>query len=302
MAYFTGTATSPAALLTALLTHAQADGWVLTGEVLSKNGVYFRIQLSVNNITVLGCESNAVDNPAPNVVRIGDFYGSPVTYTIGYPATYHFFGFGQEAYFVVNYDTAFYQWLAFGKSTVTSLPGQGGWCGGSRSGTGLYSSYGPVNMAVNGFTTVFSDNYAGSPAMFWPASNYYLGLRNAWVNHNLDGYGWLYDTAVNSQAVVGIGNLVPLLSQQPSAWNGEAALLPIRAHSKRPSYRISLIADLEHARNVRIDNVSPGEVLTLGTDKWMVFPWYAKNAAERDCGSGKNHSGTFGWAIRYEGP
>lgn len=311
MAYYTGTAASISALRDALLAHAQADGWTLVGDVLSKSGVYFRIQVNAdNNLTILGCESDAVANPAPELAHIGNIYGtgpysSSTTHKINYPATYHFFGFSQEAYFVVNYDTTFYQWLAFGKTTVSGLPGQGGWFGAS---VGAYLSQpysnGPVNIDPDGNCSVYGDLYAGSPALFWTNSHYYQGQRNYWVNHNLDGLGWRRNlSTLQVSSSYGAGHIKPLLGLQPSAWNSEAALLPLRAFIERTTgYKVSLVADLEHARTLRIDNLSPGEILTIGSSKWMVFPWYAKNTAERNGGQGKNHSGTLGWAIRYEGP
>jgi hypothetical protein len=85
-------------------------------------------------------------------------------------------------------------------------------------------------------------------------------------------------------------------------------LLPLRAWKERTPYKSSLVADLANARLLRIDNITPGDILTIGTDKWKAYPWYRKNVSARD-GSGNqgsayniNHTGTFGWAIRYEGP
>ena len=131
MAYYSGTASSLADLRTALLTHAVADGWTLTGDVLSKAGVFFQIQVTATNITCLGCESNAVASPAPNVVSIGRIFERTgyTTREISFPCNYDVFGFAEELFLVANYDVDSYQWMAFGKSTVPGLPGQGGWCG-----------------------------------------------------------------------------------------------------------------------------------------------------------------------------
>lgn len=89
---------------------------------------------------------------------------------------------------------------------------------------------------------------------------------------------------------------------QPNSWNSEATLLPIRAWKARPSSKISMTADLEFARHIRIDNLSPGDILTIGSDQWKVFPWYRKDVSAHNGGYFVNHTGTFGWAIRYEGP
>lgn len=305
MAYYSGTATSLANLLTALQTHAVADGWTLTGDVLSKAGVYFQLQTTATNLTCLGCESNAVANPAPNVVSIGRIYQrtSYPTREISFPCNYEVFGFAQEIYLVVNYDVDSYQWLAFGKSTVSGLVGQGGWCG---------ASIGLLEVAASATDPIWitgssgGSGGAGFPntcaALFWTtACSNSATARNCWINHGLDGHGWTYYGSA-SNIPSGIQPLAPLIAMQPNAWNSEAVLLPIRSWKERPSYKNSLIADLANARHMRIDNLSPGDILTLGSEKWKIFPWYRKNAAARDGGTQINHTGTFGWAIRYQGP
>lgn len=308
MAYYSGTASTLTDLKTALLTHAQADGWVLTGDVLSKAGVYFQIKATVTNLTCLGCESNAVLNPAPNVVSMGRIFerSGYSTREISFPCNYEVFGFSQELYLVANYDVDAYQWMAFGKSTVPGLPGQGGWCGAS---IGEYQ--GAATQGTNPVKITSSTSSGGGygftwtcAALFWRSgsdSGATAHVRNTWVNHGLDGHGWTpYGAATD--VVYYINPLTNILDLQPSVWNSEAALLPIRCYKQRPSFKASLISELADARIIRIDNLSPGDILTLGSDKWKVFPWYRKDASLRNGGQDLNHSGTFGWAIRYQGP
>ncbi|MCD6706849.1 MAG: hypothetical protein LT080_10420 [Thiobacillus sp.] len=269
--------------------------------VLSKAGVFFRLGLKATNIVCLGCESNLVMNPAPNVVSIGRIFersGYP-TREITFPCNYEVFGFAQELYLVVNYDVDSYQWMAFGKSTVLGLPGQGGWCGATIGVFILAALTDPVYISpVAGGSYAQSES---SAALFWSTTHNFEAGRSCWVNHGLDAHGWTYNGETNSNPI-GIRHNSPLISLQPSVWNSEATLLPLRCYKERPSYKASLIADLANARNIRIDNLSPGDILTLGSDKWKVFPWYRKDSASRDGGIGVNHTGTFGWAIRYEGP
>lgn len=301
MAYYSGTASSLADLRTALLTHAQADGWVLTGDVLSKAGVYFQILVTAKNITCLGCEDNAVSNPAPGVVQIGTVWEKTgyTTRLISFPCNYEVFGFTQELYLVVNYDVDTYQWMAFGKSSVAGLPGQGGWCGatiGSSVPDG--GTEGPISI---GPTQGGSSYPTTSGALFWTSISTQACARNAWVNSGLDSHGWTWKGAA-ADSPIGIRHLSPLVALQPSSWNSESTLLPLRAYKERPSYKSSLVADLVNARIFRIDNMAPGDILTLGPDQWKVYPWHRKNILVRDGGisTGVNHSGTFGWAIRYE--
>lgn len=321
MAYYTGTANSYADLRSSLLTHAQADGWVLTGDVLSKEGVFFRITATAESVACLGCESNAVGNPAPHVVQIGrmvnyTMYGTLYRREISWPCTYHVFGFDSELYLVVNYDLVRYQWMAFGKTTL-SVPGKGGWCGATYGS--VPGNHGPTTGAARFIGIGPSDGgFWGAPAgltsaaLFWVTGYHYQPAAWNWfVNHDLDGLGWYFAPGGNapSRDFIGIRYLSELLTRQPNLWNSEAALLPLRCYIERPSFKSSMLVDLAHARHVRLDNCEPGDVLTIGPDRWMVFPWYTKDAARRNGTaystsdlSGTDHSGTLGWAIRYEGP
>ena len=308
MAYYSGTASSLADLRTALLTHAAADGWTLTGDVLSKAGVYFQIQVTATNITCLGCESNAVANPAPNVVSIGRIFQrtSYTTREISFPCTYEVFGFAQELYLVVNYDVDTYQWMAIGKTTVPGVPGQGGWCGATLGVFAVSGMTDPISInATGGVVGGTSVTRYTTGALFWNmfADSFYVVTAplNCWVNHGLDSHGWTYNGSQFSSPI-GIRQNTPMIAMQPSAWNSEATLLPLRCLKERPSFKASLIADLENARHLRIDNLAPGDILTLGADQWKIFPWYRKDVTARNGGNGINHTGTFGWAIRYEGP
>jgi len=91
-----------------------------------------------------------------------------------------------------------------------------------------------------------------------------------------------------------------LILTQPNAFNNEGVLLPIKVIKTRASSKYSQVLQLENARNIRIDNYTPQEIIALGTDEWMVFPWYKKNAAVPDGGENITHTGTMGWAIKYE--
>lgn len=382
MAYYSGTASSLTDLRTALLTHAQTDGWAATGDtsftgsisattltvsaisagsiqkgevitgagvtagttvtalgtgtggvgtytvsvsqsvasttitqpgkVLSKGGVFFRIGETATNITCLGCESDVVANPAPGVVMLGRIFfasGYP-TREISFPCNYEVFGFAQEMYLVVNYDVDAYQWMALGKTTVPGIPGQGGWCAASigsdipSNTTGTVT--GPVYMQISSASsiTTFPGGAVANCAMAGSSALVSNATYNIHVNHNLDAHGWRQDGTTNSVLPIGMHACSQLIWQQPSGWNSEATLLPLRFYKMRTSFKSSLILDCVNVRHFRIDNMTPGDILTLGSDKWKVFPWYRKDVTARN-GNGngdRNHTGTFGWAIRYEGP
>ena len=43
-------------------------------------------------------------------------------------------------------------------------------------------------------------------------------------------------------------------------------------------------------------------IIQRGGSQWMVFPWLRKDGTVAGDVDRATHSGTFGWAIRYEGP
>jgi hypothetical protein len=318
MAYYSGVANNVNDLLNALRNSAVSDGWTLTGNVLSKGTMYIETQVSYGNLKARAGINSSMGSPCP-WQHIG--YVTKSTQStpcdITYPCNWEFHGHSQEVYFVVNFAVDRYQFLAFGKSTVPGLSGVGTWIGASvgavldelggstysfttpisifgYGGGGNYGSgYQYITMSLFGQTHSVEENGMATPG---------------YVHHDLDGYGWRVEPSSSSiyypfgrQWIATTSDTGPYMFQ-PSAWNAEAVLLPLRCYFRRPSSMLSLIVDCEHARLLRIDNLTPGDVLTLGSDKWKVYPWHRKNTAARNGGNYIDHTGTFGWAVRYLGP
>ncbi len=118
------------------------------------------------------------------------------------------------------------------------------------------------------------------------------------INHGLDGVSWNPPASILNCAHA----IQPLTAVLPNAWNSAAALLPVQVWLPRADNKVSMVVDMVHIRYVRVDNHAPGEVITIGSDRWKVFPFYRKNVAVRDAGSSVDHTGTFGFAVRYDGP
>ncbi len=298
MAYYSGSASSMADVRSALVAACTSEGWAWnsSAEVLSAGSLFVKIQVVGGYLTLLG-RTSASAGDAPNVVRMGMLNATPVTW----PVVYDIFVFENEVFMVINYSVDYYQFCGFGKSTVLGLPGTGMWVMASMAhvvtADGVrISPSGGGGGAVKGGAT---------PAPFWSTAiafnDVQRGHKNYWVHSDLDGQGWWLAQS-RDEATVGVSAAAPLVALLPSRWNSEAVLLPIRCWKHRPSQKISLTVDMLHARWTRIDNYSPGQIVSLGSDRWKVFPCYRKNTNARDGGVGIDHSGTFGWAIRYEGP
>lgn len=313
MTYSSGSAVDISAIRSALIGACTAEGWAWNSstEMLSKGVLFIRLQAVSGELLALG-RTTAGAGDAPGVVKIGRLFnraGYP-TYELTYPAAYEVFVFTDpdEVYLVVNYDVDRYQWLAFGQSSVQGLPGTGMWLGASSA------SETPWAAAVMAGPFALDPGYGGLDSSSFRLTSGALSFnsvpsaagaatRNFWLNSNLDGQGWWLSQSLTA-APIGVRSVAPLLSLLPSSWNSESVLLPIRAYKIRPSSKVSLIGDLENARYMRIDNYAPGEVFNLGAERWKALPWHQKNAtpAGRSGGNGLTHTGTLGWAIRYEGP
>lgn len=294
MAYYSGVASDMVAVRQALIDACTqpSEGWAWNAgsEVLSKGALFLRLQVVSGYLTLLGRTSGA-GGDAPDVVRIGPFTSVPVTF----PVSYHLFLFEDEVYLVIKYDLDRFQWCAFGKSSVQGLPGTGMWLGASLSARNH------DRIWITPTTGGGGQPSATSAALFYTTGQTGAGNRNCWVHSNFEGRAWsLAHTDTGTQP--GIRTLAPLFGLLPNAWNSEAVLLPLRGHMMRPSGMLSVSVDLQHARHTRIDNYLPEEIVSVGPDRWMILPWHRKNTAERNGGVDVLHTGTMGFAVRYEGP
>jgi hypothetical protein len=298
MAYVTGSAADMTALMTALRSACTANGWTLSGEVLHRSNVYMRTQVVSGYLTLLGGTGidggNNLTGAASAVVRVGR--PSSGTTDITWPVTYHIFigTSPDEVYLVINYNVDLFQFLAFGQSSITGLLGTGTWFTGSLSATNWSAAAWISIQAATG-----GSSSATSMAPWWGTSSFAAAMAQ-FIHHGLDSATWNPTGSAPPSACQAIAAMT---GAQPSAWNSEAVLLPIQVWLARSSgNKISLVADLAYARYLRVDNYNPGDIIMIGSDAWMVFPFFKKDTVTRNGGSAVNHTGTFGWAIRYDGP
>jgi hypothetical protein len=309
MSYTTGSAVSFAAVKTALIDECVTDGWTNTADsggyvVLSKSGVFVRVIDAVDKISFRGRTSLDAGN-APNNVNIGDIHiydGTQINieYPVSFPLTYHIFTFTNEVFLVIGYGDR-YQWAAFGLSTQAGITGTGAFVGASFGNMDTYPYF--SILSITSSSGGLSGPFRSPGALFWGTDANNDAVRNSFIHSNIDpSYPWDLGETTNSLSITGIRNITQLLDTQPNAYNSESVLLPIRAYKERTDSKRSQVLEVENARYIRVDNYNNGEVITLGLDKWMVLPWHQKNVPSRNGGTGVNHSGTFGWAIKYEGP
>lgn len=303
MAYYTGNFSSFATLKNSVETALQANGWVLNGGVLEKNGMYLRLTATAAELLLqagTGVAAGALSGTAPNGVKIMDFEGSPMNF----PATYdlHVHTGPDEVFLIVNYNGDKYQQLSWGKSNIQQIGGTGMWFSGSFHEDAASNENHLVYTSAD--ASYFGFGWSGMGCGLF-AEHYSQGLGCSYVHTGLDSTAWrrVYSGDGN---LVGSGDPVAgLLQALPSTFNQNTVLLPLLVAQGRPSKGQTIVVDMVNARLCRNDNHLSGEIVEYGADKWKVYPFHRKNADVRNgvpWPTGANHSGTFAYAIRYTGP
>lgn len=321
MSYYTATANTVNALLTALQNGCIENGWTVSGSLIYKNNCVMDVAISGNGLRVMGGTGHTNGALTGQILLSGSRTVSAslagVLQSISYPLTYHLHVFDKEVYLFVNYNVDNWSYLAFGQSPVEGITGTGNWYGGIGTGGDNFSDIRNINnQGAKGhhFSLLFSTmTPSGS------ISNQGQQVRS-FIHHGLDGNEWsVSGDGVGDIASTGWASLpsqasatlvtYPLLNRQPNNYNGEAVLLPITpAVYHKDNSTLVIVGDLKNARYIRLDNYEPGQIITLGDTKYKVYPWLKKNTSARDGESYNSskpetaqHSGTFGIAVLYEG-
>lgn len=294
MAYYTGTASSMADLLAAITSAATTNGWTWADSILFAGNCHVRLTASADNIEALaglGKSGATITSPAPYPTYLMAVASAQ---PIVLPLTYHIFARAEEVYCLINFSTSYYITLGFGQSNLAGAPGTGVWVSGTAytsiaGGGGLSWSGG--SLAGNYYSAGNNDGRTGLFMVYSGDGGAYSA--GCYVHHGLTE--WSGGATDMAKTYGGIKQL-NLLDNPSVGWNAQTMLVPIQPFIDRGSSKVSIVADLLHARYVRLDNLEPGDAITLGPDEWRVFPVYRKDAAARD--GGGTHSGTYGYAFR----
>lgn len=321
MAYITGTANDYAALQTALHNACTANGWTLSNGILSKypcfvkaTVAYVRPSNAMQSLIVqggTGQSGSTLTNPCPLRSRLGPFSTNSAS-NIVFPCSYFIFVLSSpdEVYMVVNYSTDAYQWIAFGCSPAPGISGTGNWVAGTFGLLAADSSTANVeNRWADGTQHRVASDVGGAgngdstgagPFMNDGANiSVSFGYPNA-NSHFHSGIGTNNGWLVSADAPNAYTALAAMTLRLPSAWNSQAVLQkPYVSYAS--SNLVQVVGDIQHYRYCKIDNFLPGDIITLGSDKWKVFPLWKKSTPSFT-GGYANHTWTFGWAIRYDGP
>jgi hypothetical protein len=296
-AYVTGTANSYADLLAALQTACTANGFTLTGNVLSKGTLFIEAKVVGSTLQIQGGSGQAGgvlsgrSNTQPSIIGLTVATASPiVNHPIVFPVTYevHLNAVPDEVYLFINYEATCYQYLAFGQSDQPGLVGTGNWYYGT-AGTNTNGSNWDFRTLGGGYTNGSSFNCG----LFDALSGYYAGVGG--IDHQLDAAG-------NWSGYYSASDRWPVQANSPSAWNGESVLSPIIVYAARPSSLFSQVLQTRHLRWVMLDNLTDGQIVTLGPDRWKMYPLWRRSARTLSPTAAGQGTGTLGYAVRYNGP
>jgi len=327
MAYFTGSATSFADLLTKFKNHLSVDfvtPYTIDGDVIYKDNVFVKITDETTHLSIIGgtgsAGGGALSGEAPATgtrarnASLGPI-GTPTS--LQFPVVYfiHVFASPDECYLIVRDDTTRYSHLSFGASPVDGLPTNGNWYHAN-----LCSSLASVTVADT--RTVYNTVVEASPMMFCgalpsggrPSST--SAANNSYFRYGLDGNSWSncgtgvgteaapatdplwVDTESVARSMLSIDHLI---DQIPNTYNDQIILLPQFISVYRGSSAISIVGNLQHMRYTRLTNNNAEDVVIVGGDKWKLYPPLKKSFTNPDGLNSDTASGTYAYAFRYDG-
>lgn len=310
MPHYSATVNSWSEIQSEIINACVLNGWTQNGDIVTKSDLAAELRVvtseDADSLNGEGLHlqggtgySSGLLEPSGIEPRMG-----PPSYNVSLPTwpmdlDIHLFTNPDEVYAVAKFGVDYHLWLAFGRSSVP-LPGTGMWLAANAVGRNGSVSEG-VHIDSNG--GALGTSTRSTTGIFWRLYGYYNYTAEHCVHVDLpDVPGWL--TANSSSLTSGNGAISEthnvLIGRSPNSWNSESVLIPIQLFIKRSEDKRSLAVDLQNARTLRVDNYDPGQIITLGADQWRIYPFYRKNSDQRDGGSGIDHSGTFGWAIRYD--
>lgn len=297
MAYETGSASDPADLLTKLITFASANGWTVntptSGKVFVNGQVVVGVKDQADTLDARGAityaAGSAWDAQTNNsgVTHQCDIGAGPYT-------AYHFYAtveLSKPLLAVILEKSA----GIFRHFILTDLIKYGTYTGGVFTDS--------VNWADNAGNANQPDGNAHRVIADTNPSNNPHG--HVWIDYDAKTNNWQPLTVANSSIDVdecagsvrlnGISN--ELVVKGFCRFNERVIGVPIELFANRSSSLRSIIGRVPNMRAINILSFSPGELVTIGTDTWQVFPIVARTATWGS-GSTTPSSGPYGYAYK----
>lgn len=287
--YFTGTVNSNSDMLTAINNACVAAGWTLTSGVLTSGDVAVKLEVQTGRLMAqigTGRSGSALVNPCVPKFGLGFSTGTGSAGAIVYPATYHIFAFEDEVYVALNYRLDYYEWLCFGRAKDVPA-GEGQFMSGAITDQYAYNANENRLATVSATTTGIPGSTRGTDYQTTATTytnQYYrpilLYSSNVVIRSSLRGSAeWLSSKNGTTAALVNqvfahtiLGDIFLVYSPGDNFYT--AALCPLSFILPNPGgvNGAKIFGRLDKIRLMRNDFVTPGDVVTFGSESWQCFP------------------------------
>lgn len=173
-----------------------------------------------------------------------------------------------------------------------------------ENGTGaqyIQTAERPITTASSYFEWVNYPTYFNNPFSYNGGQGSQTSSRNV-IGSIIDGaWAWKYIGASSPGRLIlpcvqGLCDDMFARSQQP--YNGVTPLLPMPVFAERSLGNVySYLGTPPSMRYVNMYQHNPGDVITLGSDTWMLFPMVAKNATQNVYESVTPNVGTYFYGL-----
>ena len=296
MAFQTGTSSGPSDLVTLLTNFATTNGWTVGStndgyKVFQQaaRGLYFAVAWDTDNVYVRGCTGYA--SGSNWTAQPGDCgVSGQVNGMTGPYKAYFFFGTSQYLHVVIEVTTNIFKHFVMGQLNKNS-----NYTGGAYFDTTYhyYEQYSHTN---------YPDSQ--SHRYLFDSLSYHRDIAR--VRAESDGQVWRnYWQADQSGAslVRGVGRNYASLTESlkycsVNAFNARTILQPIPLSVSRGSGLFSPIGSPPDIRMVVLNSFNPGQILTIGSDDWYIFPHIQKTYSHNAYNSLVPASGMYGYAYK----
>ena len=302
MPYQTGTASGVNDLLDKLRIFALANGWALDFSGARSDALGNAVLLNKGGLCVALLSNTVSAGSQSDPPNFFDVYTYPGPYSGASPNTDQP---GRSDYCVANgLAGAFTAYHFFAASNylhivVEVVPGRF-----SHFGAGTLDKAGGGSAVAYCYGLRWEHSQVFTNGIFYhsiPFDVNAFGFSGGSIRADADGVSprnYSMRTSGPSRAVGGFldqtfGLANHMMRVGPSALTGRAVLAPAIVMVERTTNVFSIAGAPLDFRFVRMDNITPGDVITIGSDQWKCFPIIRKNGPP-----GVENSGPYGYAYR----
>lgn len=313
MAWQAGIVNSAADLVAAIQAFAVAQGWTLTGSVLSKGAAHVEITApSASEVRIRGARNGVFSG--------GDVCSrhSRVAFT-AWPSSIELQMFAHVSpdtvWITLRINATDYMHLGFG-----SMAKYGDWVGGQwfHAQHHMSNRDGNCCSTIDGYlSTTWAGEEARECGLFWSqrdGRDWDFGgypCKTSYLHCELRGYVWEATGSAADKTALNVVHcptiLSPIHRSNPNGFNGQTVLTPFQLFLQNTDGHYMSIGHLGHLRFVKLTNYNPGDIIEIASDRWRVFPWLRKdlslpNGRAPTYSDGTFSTGVMGVAVRYDGP